>query len=190
MLRVLIGEDEWLVAFTLRGQLEEQGCEVVGIARTGSEVLEATCLQRPEVVVMDITMPDMDGLEATRRIMQECPTCVVMLTAHGASKHVLEAEKAGAMAYLVKPAGGAQLRPAIELALGRFQEFLALFEELGNLDEVLQTRKSLERAKSILMKRANFSEAEAFRQLKQQAANSRLTLRAVAESIIRSANSY
>lgn len=183
-LRVLIAEDEWLVAFTLRRQLEERGCEVIGIAATGDEAIELCRSGHPEAVLMDIRMPGTDGLEATRRIMQDCPTCIVMLTAAGEHEQVAMAQEAGAMAYIVKPVSGEQVLPAVELALQRYKEFIALRGEVENLHEAFETRKMVERAKGILMQRAHLSEPEAFRRLQKFAMDRRLSLKAVAQKIL------
>lgn len=183
-LRVLIAEDEWLVAFTLRRQLEERGCEVVGIAATGDEALELCRTGQPEVVLMDIRMPGTDGLEATRRIMQQCPTCVVMLTASGQHDQVVMAQEAGAMAYIVKPVSGDQVVPAVEVARQRYKEFMALRSEVADLQAAFETRKLVERAKGILIERAHLSEPEAFRKLQKFAMDHRLSLKAVAERIL------
>ncbi|NIM05349.1 MAG: response regulator [Armatimonadetes bacterium] len=187
MFRVLIAEDEWLVAYTLREQLEQQKCKVVGIAKTGEQTLELCRSERPDVVLVDITMPSTDGIEATRRIMQECPTCVIVVTAHGQPHHVLRAEEAGAMAYLLKPVSGAQILPAIKLATRRFAEFKSLQEQGADLQRALETRRLVERAKGILMKQADISEADAFRRLQKMAKQRRLSLREVTEEVITSA---
>lgn len=187
MLRVLIAEDEWLVAFTLRGQLEQRGYQVIGIAKSGAQAIELCKTERPDVVLMDISMPGIDGLEATRQIMQQSPTCVVMLTAHGQPHHITKAEEAGVMAYLIKPVSGDQIIPSIEMARRRFEEFLALRNEVVGLQEALETRKLVERARGILMERANLSEPAAFRRLQKMAMDRRLSLRAVAEKVITTA---
>jgi AmiR/NasT family two-component response regulator len=120
MLRVLIAEDEPLLAFALRGALEKRHCEVVGVAANGAEAV-ALCRQlHPDVVLMDIRMPEMTGIEATRKIMQEAPTCIVVLTASDKAPHLKQAEEAGAMAYLLKPVSSDQILPTIEKARIRF----------------------------------------------------------------------
>jgi response regulator NasT len=184
MLRVLIAEDERLLAFALRGQLEARECEVVGIASTGTEAVELCCSSRPDVVIMDIRMPEAGGIEATRRIMQQCPTCVVMLTAFGQSDQVSAAEEAGAMAYLVKPVNADQLIPAVTLARRNFGEFVALRKELTDLQDTLETRKLVERAKGILVDRAGITEAQAFRRLQKLAMDRRVSIKSVAEKIV------
>jgi response regulator NasT len=122
MVRVLIAEDEWLISFALRQQLEKSGWEVVGIAKNGREAIDLCLQERPDLIFMDVRMPELDGIEATRSIMQLCPTCVVMLTAYGEDDHLERATKAGAMGYLVKPIGAEAILPAIERARARFQE--------------------------------------------------------------------
>jgi len=120
MLRVLIAEDEPLLAFALRGALEKRHCEVVGIATNGAEAVTLCRELNPDVVLMDIRMPEMTGIEATDKIMREHPVCVVMLTASDKSPHLKKAEAAGAMAYLVKPVSSDQIFPTIEKARQRF----------------------------------------------------------------------
>jgi len=186
-LRVLIAEDEWLVAFTLREQLEQRGCEVVGIAQTGQEALDQCLATHPDVVLMDIRMPVMDGLAATKRVMQEQPTCVVMLTAAGRPADVAKAEEAGAMAYLVKPVSGDQILPAIEMARRRFREFVALQNEVEELQGALETRKVVEKAKGLLMERAGLGEADAFRRMQKMAMDRRMTMKQVAEKVLAAA---
>ena len=184
MLRVLIAEDEQLILFTLRGQLEERGCEVVGIAKNGKDAIALCRSEQPEVVLMDIHMPEMDGIEATRQIMQEHPTCVVMLTAHGSPSHVEKAEEAGAMAYLVKPVSGEQLLPALEMAQKRFKDFISLRKEMAELQESMEARKLIEKAKGLLMQRAGLNEADAFKRLQKLAMDRRQPIKTIAEKVI------
>jgi len=184
MLRVLIAEDEQLIIFTLRGQLEERGCEVVGIAKNGKDAIALCRSEQPEVVLMDIHMPEMDGIEATRQIMQEHPTCVVMLTAHGSPSHVEKAEAAGAMAYLVKPVSGEQLLPALEMAQKRFKDFISLRKEMAELQESMEARKLIEKAKGLLMQRAGLNEADAFKRLQKLAMDRRQPIKTIAEKVI------
>ena len=122
MVRVLIAEDEWLISFALRQQLEKRGCEVVGIAKNGREAINLCLQERPDLIFMDVRMPELDGIEATRSIMQTCPTCIVMLTAYGEDGHMERATEAGAMGYLVKPISAEAILPAIERARERFEE--------------------------------------------------------------------
>ena len=184
MLRVLIAEDEQLIIFTLRGQLEERGCEVVGIAKNGKDAIALCRSEQPEVVLMDIQMPEMDGIEATRQIMQEHPTCVVMLTAHGSPSYVEKAEAAGAMAYLVKPVSGEQLLPALEMAQRRFKDFVSLQKEMAELQESMEARKLIEKAKGLLMQRAGLNEADAFKRLQKLAMDRRQPIKTIAEKVI------
>jgi response regulator NasT len=119
-MRVLIAEDEWLIAFALRRQLEREGWVVVGVARDGEEAVDLCCRQRPDLVLMDVRMPKRDGIEATRRIMAECPACVVMLTARTEADQVALSEDAGAMGHLVKPVSTEALLRAIGEARARY----------------------------------------------------------------------
>jgi AmiR/NasT family two-component response regulator len=184
MVRVLIADDEHMLALALRTQLELRNCQVVGIAGDGKEAVELCGLERPDVVLMDIRMPGTDGVEATRVIMGKHPTCVVMLTGAGQPGEVAASEEAGAMAYLVKPVNADQILPAIEVARRRFSEFLALHKEVVELQEALATRKLVERAKGLLMDRAKLSEAEAFRRLQKLAMDQRLPLKDVAQRVV------
>lgn len=190
MPRILIAEDEWLVAFTLQGQLEELGCEVTGIAQNGKEALSLQKETSPDAILMDICMPEVDGIEATRQIMKENPTCVIILTARSERNLVAKAERAGAMSYLVKPVSGAQILPAIEMAQRRFEEFLSLTKEVASLQDALTTRKLVERAKGILMEKAHLSEKEAFRRLQKIAMDKRESLRTVTQRIIDTAETF
>jgi two-component system, response regulator PdtaR len=187
MLKVLIAEDEPLIVFTLRGQLEQRDCEIVGLAKNGKEAVELCRSEHPEVVLMDISMPEMDGVEATRQIMQACPTCVVMLTAHGSKEQVAEAEEAGAMAYLVKPFSGDQILPAVAMARKRFKDFLLLRKEAADLQESLAVRQLIEQAKGLLMQRAGLSESAALNRLQKLALEQRRPIKTIAEKIIAAA---
>ena len=129
MFRVLIAEDERLVAFVMRGQLEAQGYQVVGIASTGVEALEKCKNEHPEIILMDVQMPEMDGIEATQHIMQECPTTVIMVSANGDSDQIMTARKAGALAYLVKPVNERLLAESMAEA---HQQFHTLYSKNGS----------------------------------------------------------
>lgn len=187
MLRVLIAEDEWLVAFTLRAQLEERSCEVVGVAKNGAEALEMCQQEQPDVILMDIRMPKVDGLDATKQIMLACPTCIVMLTACGENSHAMKAEEVGAMAYLTKPVSAEQILPAIELAQRRFSTFQFIYSETADLKSALQARKLMEKAQELLMKQERLSESDAFCRLKTLAAESQISLREAAQTIVSTA---
>ena len=165
MLRVLIAEDEPLLVFSLHRQLEARGCEIVGVAGNGEEAVALCLSQHPDVVLMDIMMPGMNGLEATRRIMEQSPTCVVMLTANDREDQVAESESAGAAAYLVKPVNANQIMPAIELARRKFQSSLGLRREMMELQEALKQNTLVEKAKAVIMQRSGLDEGAAARQL-------------------------
>lgn len=188
MLRVLIAEDEWLVSFTLRAQLEQRRCKVIGVAASGEEAVQLCRTGHPDVVLMDIRMPGMGGLEATRQIMRERPTCVVMLTAFGDPVHIAQAEEAGAMAYLVKPVSADHIPPALEVAKRRFDEFQEILTEIPDLDRALQARRLVEKAKAILQKEAGDLESEGLKLLRKSAEEQSLTLAAAAEEVIAAAN--
>jgi len=184
MLRILIAEDEPLLVFSLRRQLEARGCEVVGVAGNGEEAVTFCLSQHPDIVLMDIMMPGMDGLEATRRIMEQSPTCVVMLTANDREDQVAEAESAGAAAYLVKPVNANQIMPAIELARRKFQSSLGLRREMMELQEALEQNTLVEKAKAVIMQRSGLGEGGAARQLARLAKQKGLSLEKVAKKIL------
>lgn len=167
----------------LREMLEEEGHEVVGEARDGSEAIDLARQLRPDIVFMDINMPGVSGIEAAGVIGVEHIAPVVMVTAFSQATYVAEATEAGAMAYVVKPFTRADIVPAMTLAAARYAEASALAEEVADLNERLETRKAVDKAKGILMQRG-MSEAEAFRRLQKLAMDRRKTLRDVAEAIL------
>jgi two-component system, response regulator PdtaR len=182
-MRVLIAEDEALIRMDLREMLEEEGHEVVGEARDGAEAVRLARETQPDVVFMDVKMPNVDGIEAARAIGAEHIAPVVMLTAFSQAGLVEEAAKAGAMAYVVKPFSRDDLMPAMQVAVGRYAEMAALEQQIGDLEERLETRKALDRAKGILMA-GGLSEPEAFKRLQRLAMDKRRSLRDVAEAVI------
>jgi response regulator NasT len=183
-LKVLLVEDEGLVAAGLRGQLEEIGHQVVGLATDGHQAVGLASSLDPDLIIMDIRIPGMDGIEAARAILSQKAIPIVFLTAYTDDDLLQRAGDAGAMAYLLKPVNGPNLRSAIQVALARFKELDALRHEVTDLKEVLETRKVVEQAKGILMKRLQLSEAEAFRRLQQRSRSKRMTIREVAASIL------
>lgn len=187
MLRVLIAEDELILAYVMRGQLEQRGVEVVGLTASGRATLEQCHQARPDVVLMDVRMPETDGIEGTRLIMQDCPTCVIVVTAYSDEQTMAKAEAAGAMGFLSKPIQAAAVLEAIPQAQARFAEFEAIQAEARDLAEALETRMTVERAKAMLVARGEADMANAFQVLKERAARARSTLRAMAESLIRGA---
>ncbi len=182
-MRVLIAEDEALIRMDLKEMLEEEGHEVVAEARDGAEALELARSSSPDVIFMDINMPGVGGIEAACAIGEERIAPVVMVTAFSQASYVEQACAAGAMAYVVKPFSRTDILPAMQVAVSRFAESAALADEVADLNERLETRKALDRAKGILMARG-ISEPEAFKRLQKLAMDKRKTLREVAEAVI------
>jgi len=182
--RVLIAEDEALVRMDLKESLEHLGYLVVGEASDGASAVNMARELRPDVVVMDIKMPQMDGIEAARLLTQERIAPVLLITAYGHHELVERAKEAGVVGYLVKPWKEMDLAPAIEVALARFAEFRALEAEMHDLQQALETRKVVDRAKGILMDTQGLSEAAAFRKIQKMSMNTRKPMKEVAEAII------
>jgi len=182
--RVLIAEDEALIRLDLREMLIEEGYDVVGEAGDGEAALRLAEQLRPDLVILDIKMPIMDGLTAAENIANSRLAPVVILTAFSQRDLVERARAAGAMAYLVKPFQKSDLVPAIEIAAARFAEMTALESEVGNLTDRLETRKLVERAKGALMTTYSMTEPQAFRWIQRTAMDHRMTMRDVAERII------
>ncbi|HCG99335.1 MAG TPA: response regulator [Actinobacteria bacterium] len=183
-LRILIAEDEAIIRLDLKEMLIELGHEVVGEAWDGEMALELAEELTPDLAILDIKMPKMNGIEAAKTIANKgiCP--VIMLTAYSQKALVDEAIKAGAMAYLVKPFDKSDILPAIEVARGRFQEMKQLEVQVKNLEERLEVRRLVERAKGVLMKEQGLDETSAFRQLQKWSMDKQLTLKAVAQEIL------
>jgi two-component system, response regulator PdtaR len=182
--RVVIAEDEALIRLDLKEMLEEDGYVVAGEASDGEAAVKLTESLRPDLVIMDIKMPGLDGISAAERITSEHLAPVVILTAFSQRDLVLRARDAGAMAFLVKPFTKADLVPAIEIAVSRFQELSALESEVSNLKERLEVRKLLDRAKGILQAERGMTEAEAFRWIQKSSMDRRMTMRALAEEVL------
>jgi response regulator NasT len=183
-LRVLVAEDEALIRLDLIEMLREEGYDVVGEAGDGDEAVRLARELRPGLVMMDIKMPGTDGLQAARTIAEERIAPVVMLTAFSQRDLVEQARDAGAMAYLVKPFSAADVVPAIELAASRHAEVSALESEVAGLNERLETRKAVERAKGLLMARKKMTEPDAFRWIQRTAMDRRTTMKAVADAVV------
>jgi response regulator NasT len=182
--RVLIAEDETIIRLDLRDLLERAGLEVCAEARDGVEAVELARSELPDVAVLDVKMPRLDGIEAARRILEERPIPIVMLTAYGQEELVSRAVEAGVFGYLVKPFRESDLLPAIHTARARHEELAALREEADSLAEALAARKAIERAKGLLMEKEGLSEADAFARLRKASQVSGKPLRVVAEALI------
>jgi AmiR/NasT family two-component response regulator len=182
--RVVIAEDEAIIRLDLREILEEEGYEVVGETGRGDEAVELVKKHEPDVVILDIRMPGMDGLAAAREIGQDKKVAVLMLTAFSQRDLIEEARDAGALAYLVKPFDRNDLLPAIEVALGRHRQMQALADEVEGLEDQLEVRRFLDRAKGILMDSCGLKEKEAFEWIQRTAMNQRKKLREVAVDVI------
>jgi len=182
--RILVAEDEALIRLDLAEMLSEAGYEVVGQASNGEQAVEMAKELAPDLVIMDVKMPVMDGITAAEEIgaAKICP--VVMLTAFSQTELVERARDAGVMAYIVKPFTANDLAPAIDIARHRWTEVKALEQEVADLGQRLETRKSVDRAKGILMKKLKVNEAEAFRWIQKTAMDRRLGMREVAEAVI------
>jgi two-component system, response regulator PdtaR len=183
-LRVVIAEDEALIRMDLREMLEEEGYAVVAEAADGEAAVERVTALRPDLAILDIKMPVLDGISAAERIAAERLAPVIILTAFSQRELVERARDAGAMAYLVKPFTKADLVPAVEMAVSRYAEIRALDDEIGSLRERLEVRKLLDRAKGLLQSEHGLSEPEAFRWIQKTSMDRRLTMRKVAEAVI------
>jgi two-component system, response regulator PdtaR len=183
-IRVVIAEDEAIIRLDLRETLEEEGYDVVGECGRGEQAVELVRELKPDLAILDIKMPGMDGLEAARIIGSEKICGVLMLTAFSQREVVEEARDAGALAYLVKPYQKSDLIPAIEVAIGRFRELQHLTGEVDSLGEQLESRKLVDRAKGILIDECGLREGEAFTFIQRTAMSERSRMRDVAERIL------
>jgi two-component system, response regulator PdtaR len=182
--RILVAEDETIIRLDLKETLERAGFEVCGEARDGEEAVELAREEKPDLAVLDVKMPRLDGIEAARRILAERPIPIVMLTAYGHDELVARAVEVGVFAYLVKPFRESDLLPAIQTAKARYAELEALREEAESLAEALATRKVVERAKGLLMKQEGLSEQDAFTRLQRVSQTSGRPMKVVAEALI------
>jgi two-component system, response regulator PdtaR len=182
--RVVIAEDEALIRLDLAEMLAEEGYDVVGQAEDGEKAVELVLEHRPDLVILDIKMPRLDGIAAAEQIAGQRIAPVVILTAFSQRDLVERARDAGAMAYLVKPFDQNDLVPAIEMAVSRFTELRQLESEVGDLTERLETRKLVDRAKGILQQRLGLSEPDSFRWIQKTAMDLRLSMRQVAEGVV------
>ncbi len=180
-MRVVIAEDEALIRMDLAEMLADEGYDVVGQAGDGQQAVDLAEQLRPDLVILDVKMPVLDGIAAAERIAGQRIAPVVMLTAFSQRDLVERARDAGAMAYLVKPFSQSDLAPAIEMAVSRFAEVAALEAEVADLEERLETRKAVERAKNVLQRDLGLTEPDAFRWIQKTAMDLRLTMRQVAD---------
>lgn len=182
--RIVIAEDESIVRMDLREMLTNLAYLVVGEAADGRSAVNLARELKPDLVIMDIKMPDMNGIEAAKVLTEERLAPVVLLTAFSQRDLVEQAREAGVVAYIVKPFREADLGPAIEIALARFEELRALEKEVVDLKETLETRKLVDRAKGLLMDKQGLSEADAFRKIQKMSMNTRRPMKEIAEAII------
>ena len=181
---VVIAEDEALIRMDLAEMLTEEGYDVVGEAGDGAKAVELAEALRPDLVILDVKMPVLDGITAAERIASKRIAPVVILTAFSQRDLVERARDAGAMAYLVKPFSQSDLVPAIEMAVSRFAELALLESHVSDLHDRLETRKAVDRAKSVLQQQLQLSEPEAFRWIQKTAMDLRLSMRQVAEGVV------
>src|SRR6184192_4969608 len=183
-MRILVAEDETIIRLDLCELLRRAGFEVVAEARDGEEAVALARSERPDLAIMDVKMPRLDGIEAARRILDENPIPIVMLTAYGQEELVSRAVEAGVFGYLVKPFREQDLLPAIHAARARHEELAALREEADSLAEALAARKAIERAKGLLMEKEGLGEQEAFARLRKASQVSGRPLKVVADALI------
>ena len=183
-LRILVAEDETIIRLDLRSLLENAGFEVCAEARDGVEAVALARSEQPDLAILDVKMPKLDGIDAARRILDERPIPIVMVTAYDERELVSRAVEAGVFGYLVKPFRESDLLPAIETARARHEELAALREEAASLADALAARKAIERAKGLLMEREGLTEQDAFARLRKASQISGKPLKIVAEALI------
>ena len=183
-MRILVAEDETIIRLDLKDLLERAGHEVCAEARDGEEAVELARSEAPDLAIMDVKMPRLDGIEAARRIQDERPIPIVMLTAYGQDELVSRAVEAGVFGYLVKPFREQDLVPAIATARARHEELAAVREEAESLADALAARKAIERAKGLLMEKEGLSEADAFDRLRKASQVSGRPMKVIAEAVV------
>jgi response regulator NasT len=183
-LRIAVADDELDVREFFQEALARMGHEVVAVATTGRELVERCRASRPDIVITDVKMPDIDGLDAAKEIYRDRPIPILIVSAHHDPEFIARAAQHHILAYLVKPIRENQLGPAIEIAMQRFEEFRAMQQEADDLRQALEDRKIIERAKGLLMKQAGIEEEEAFRRLQKLASRKRKRLVEVARGIL------
>ncbi len=183
-MKVLIADDEALIRMGLRTMLEDKGHQVVAAAVDGASAVQMTRTEKPDVVLLDIKMPGMDGLEAARKIMQERPTPIVMLTAYSQRELVQDAREASVFGYLVKPVKEDLLDATLDLAVTRFKEWKKLQQQVKDLQKSLEAREVIEKAKRVLMEQQDLSEQQAFNKIHRTSRSRRVTMQQVAQEIL------
>jgi response regulator NasT len=183
-MRILVAEDETIIRLDLVELLKRAGFEVIGEAHDGEEAVRLARELQPDLAIMDVKMPKLDGIEAARKILDERPIPIVMLTAYGQQELVSRAVEAGVFGYLVKPFRESDLLPAIHTARARHDELAALREEAESLADALESRKVIERAKGLLMEKEGLSEADAFARLRKASQVSQRPLKVIAEAVV------
>ena len=183
-LRIIIADDDPIIRLDLKKMLEDCQYDVVGEAGDGAKAIEMARTLKPDVAILDIMMPEMDGIDAAKIITDEKISPVLLLTAYSQLDLVNRAKDAGVYSYLVKPFKEADLMPQIEVAIARWEAFLKIEEQANDLEDKLETRKSVDRAKGILMDQYGLKEQEAFRRIQVQSMNTRKSMREIAEAII------
>jgi two-component system, response regulator PdtaR len=182
--RILVAEDETIIRLDLKEMLERAGFDVCAEAKDGEEAVTLALAEQPDLAIMDVKMPRLDGIDAARRILEERPIPIVMLTAYGQEELVNRAVEAGVFGYLVKPFREQDLLPAIQTARARHEELAALREEAESLAEALAARKVIERAKGLLMTKESLSEQDAFARLRKASQVSGRPLKVIAEAVV------
>jgi AmiR/NasT family two-component response regulator len=184
-MRLLIADDEAVIRMGLRAMLEDAGHQVVGAATNGRSAVVLSEIEKPDLILMDIKMPELDGLQAARQIMDKRPTPIVMLTAYSQRELVERAKAASVFAYLVKPVKEDMLEPTLQLAVLRFRQWKMLRQEAQDLQASLVARDQVEQAKRVLMEREGLSEKEAFLKIRHQSRARRATMEKTAQAILR-----
>lgn len=184
IMRVLIADDDPIIRLDLRQMLETLGYEVVAEAEDGLKAVALTISEKPDACLLDVKMPALDGIDAANQIAEQGLAPVVLLTAYSDQELIERAKEAGVFGYLVKPFKPSDLRPAIEVARGRFESNLALSKEISDITERLEARRSIEKAKGILMRDQKLDETEAYRRIQTQSMNARKSMKEVADAII------
>jgi AmiR/NasT family two-component response regulator len=183
-LRVLVADDESIIRLDLRETLRKMGHEVIGEAGDGRRAVELSRQLKPDLVILDIKMPEMDGIDAAKVISTEKIAPVVLVTAYSQIDLVQRAQDAGVFGYVVKPFKESDLLPAVAIAIARFREYVEISSEAASLQEALDARKLVERAKGLLMQKHSLTEQEAFRRIQVQSMNTRRSMKEIAEAII------